>query len=242
MRITPMDIEQQEFSRSFRGYNEEEVDDFLDKIVKDYEELINENVSLNEEIEKMQEKLKEFSEIEETLRSALLNAQKSAEEMRSRVEDEAKIIIEKAQMDAKVLKQQFLQREDSVKNEIDKLRRYKFIFKEKFKSMLNLYLKMVESEDFEEKLNDCFQSTAGLAYFGHGGEDTGNRQKVVDIIGAVTDKEDEAVSEFTEKFDGVKLTPEQMQERFVKIINNIATKNLSIIRVGRCLIFDNEIM
>ena len=71
-----MDIEQQEFSRSFRGYNEEEVDDFLDKIVKDYEELINENVRLNEEIERMQEKLKEFSEIEETLRSALLNAQK----------------------------------------------------------------------------------------------------------------------------------------------------------------------
>ena len=153
MRITPMDIEQQEFSRSFRGYNEEEVDDFLDKIVKDYEELINETVRLNEEIERMQEKLKEFSEIEETLRSALLNAQKSAEEMRGRVESEAKIIIEKAEMDAKRLKQQVLQREDLVKSEIDNLRRYKFTFKEKFKSMLNLYLKMIESEDFEEKGN-----------------------------------------------------------------------------------------
>ena len=150
MRITPMDIEQQEFSRSFRGYNEEEVDDFLDKIVKDYEELINENVRLNEDIEKMQEKLKEFSEIEETLRSALLNAQKSAEEMKGRVESEAKIIIEKAEMEAKSLKQQVFQREDLVKNEIDNLRRYKFIFKEKFKSMLNLYLKMLENEEFEE--------------------------------------------------------------------------------------------
>lgn len=153
MRITPMDIEQQEFTKSFRGYNEEEVDDFLDKIVKDYEELINENVRLNEEIEKMQEKLKEFSEIEETLRSALLNAQKSAEEMKGRVESEAKIIIEKAELEAKSLKQEVFQREDLVKNEIDNLRRYKFIFKEKFKSMLNLYLKMVEDEDFEEKGN-----------------------------------------------------------------------------------------
>ncbi|MBU4510558.1 DivIVA domain-containing protein [bacterium] len=153
MRITPMDIEQQEFSKSFRGYNEEEVDDFLDKIVKDYEELINENVRLNEEIERMQEKLKEFSEIEETLRSALLNAQKSAEEMKGRVESEAKIIIEKAEMEAKALKQQVLQREDLVKNEIDNLRRYKFTFKEKFKSMLNLYLKMIENEEFEEEGN-----------------------------------------------------------------------------------------
>lgn len=153
MRITPMDIEQQEFSKSFRGYNEEEVDDFLDKIVKDYEELINENVRLNEEIEKMQEKLKEFSEIEENLRSALLNAQKSAEETKGRVESEAKIIIKKAELEAKSLKQEVFQREDLVKNEIDNLRRYKFIFKEKFKSMLNLYLKMVEDEDFEEKGN-----------------------------------------------------------------------------------------
>jgi cell division initiation protein len=153
MRITPMDIEQQEFSKSFRGYNEEEVDDFLDKIVKDYEELINENVRLNEEIERMQEKLKEFGEIEETLRSALLNAQKSAEEMKGRVESEAKIIIEKAELEAKSLKQQVFQKEDLAKNEIENLRRYKYNFKEKFKSMLNLYLKMIETEDFEGKGN-----------------------------------------------------------------------------------------
>lgn len=151
MRITPMDIEQQEFSKSFRGYNEEEVDDFLDKIVKDYEELINENIRLNEEIEKMKERLKEFSEIEETLRSALLNAQKAAEEMKERVENEAKIVIEKAEMEAETIKQQASQREDGVKNEIDNLRRYKFTFKEKFKSMLNLYLKMLETEEFEEQ-------------------------------------------------------------------------------------------
>jgi cell division initiation protein len=151
MRITPMDIEQQEFGRSFRGYNEEEVDDFLDKIVKDYEELINENVKLNEEIEKMTERLKEFSEIEESLRSALLNAQKSAEEMKEKVEDETKIIIQKAEIEAEVIKQKASQKEDGVKNEINNLKRYKFMFKEKFKSMLNLYLKMIETEGIEEQ-------------------------------------------------------------------------------------------
>ena len=146
-----MDIEQQEFSRSFRGYNEEEVDDFLDKIVKDYEELINENIKLNDEVEKMNEKLKEFSEIEETLRSALLNAQKSAEEMKGRIEEEAKKIIKNADNEAELIKQRASQKEDDVKNEIDNLRRYKFMFKEKLKSMLNIYLKMLESDDFEEQ-------------------------------------------------------------------------------------------
>jgi cell division initiation protein len=73
--------------------------------------------------------------------------------MKERVESEAKIIIEKAELEAKSLKQQVFQRENLVKNEIDNLRRYKYNFKEKFKSMLNLYLKMIENEDFGEKGN-----------------------------------------------------------------------------------------
>ncbi|MEA2021140.1 MAG: DivIVA domain-containing protein [Candidatus Caldatribacteriota bacterium] len=153
MRISPMDIEQQEFGRSFRGYNEEEVDDFLDKIVKDYEELIKENAKLKEEIDRMKDRLKEFSEIEETLRSALLNAQKSADEIKDRVENEARLVVEKAEKEAVVIIQKASQREDEAKNEINNLRRYKFIFKERFRSMLNLYQKMLENEKFEEQDN-----------------------------------------------------------------------------------------
>jgi len=149
-----MDIEQQEFGRSFRGYNEEEVDDFLDKIVKDYEELIKENAKLKEEIDRMKDRLKEFSEIEETLRSALLNTQKSADEIKDRVENKAKLIVEKAEKEAEIIIQKASQKEDEAKNEINNLRRYKFIFKERFRSMLNLYQKMLENEKFEEQNND----------------------------------------------------------------------------------------
>lgn len=145
-----MDIEQQEFSRSFRGYNEEEVDEFLDKIVKDYEELIKENERLKDEVERLKENLKKFSELEETLKSAALNAHKTAEEIKEKVENERKTIIEKAKVEAELIKQQALQKEDEIRNEIDSLKRYKFMFKEKIKSMLNLYLKMLENEEFEE--------------------------------------------------------------------------------------------
>lgn len=145
-----MDIEQQEFSRSFRGYNEEEVDDFLDKIVKDYEELINENEKLKNEVERLKEDLKKFNELEETLKSAALNAHKTAEEIKEKVENEAKALVDRAKVEAELIKQQALQKQDEVKNEIDNLKRYKFMFKEKIKSMLNLYLKMLENTDFEE--------------------------------------------------------------------------------------------
>ena len=48
--LTPMDIHNKDFKRSFRGYNEEEIDDFLDKVVNDYEKLFRENDRLKEEL------------------------------------------------------------------------------------------------------------------------------------------------------------------------------------------------
>ncbi len=52
----------------------------------------------------------------------------------------------KAEKEAEVIIQKASQREDEAKNEINNLRRYKFIFKERFRSMLNLYQKMLENE------------------------------------------------------------------------------------------------
>ncbi|MDF2569775.1 MAG: divIVA, partial [Sporomusa sp.] len=55
--LTPLDIHSKEFKRSFRGYNEEEVDEFLDKVIKDYETLYRENIDLKETIERLNSKL-----------------------------------------------------------------------------------------------------------------------------------------------------------------------------------------
>ena len=49
--LTPVDIHNKEFSRSFRGYNQDEIDDFLDEIVNDYEKLYRENNQLKKELE-----------------------------------------------------------------------------------------------------------------------------------------------------------------------------------------------
>ena len=48
MKLTPMEISNKEFKRGLRGYSVEEVDEFLDKIVEDYEGLFKENTSLKE--------------------------------------------------------------------------------------------------------------------------------------------------------------------------------------------------
>jgi cell division initiation protein len=150
MRITPMDIEQQQFGRSFRGYNEEEVDNFLDRVAKDYEDILNENIKLKEEIEKLQSRLEEYSRMEETLRTALVNAQQSAATIKENVQKETQVMIDNARIDAEKIKQQAKREIHDITNEIEALRKRKFLILEKFKNSLKLHMRMLDEEKEEE--------------------------------------------------------------------------------------------
>ncbi len=150
MRITPMDIEQQQFGRSFRGYNEEEVDNFLDRIAKDYEDMLNENIKLKEETERLQSRLEEYSKMDETLRSALVNAQQNASNVKENVQKEAQVIIENAKIEAEKIKQQAKQDIHDINNEIEALIKRKFLILEKLKNTLKLHIRMLDEEIEEE--------------------------------------------------------------------------------------------
>lgn len=150
MRISPMDIEQQQFGRSFRGYNEEEVDNFLDRIAKDYEEVLNENVKSKDEVERLQAKLAEYLKMEETLRTALVNAQQSASSIREAMQKEAKNLIETAQIEAERIKQKAMQEILDTNNEITTLQKRKFLILEKLKNTLKLHIRMLDEEMVKE--------------------------------------------------------------------------------------------
>lgn len=150
MRISPMDIEQQQFGRSFRGYNEEEVDNFLDRIAKDYEEVLNENVKSKEEVERLQAKLAEYLKMEETLRTALVNAQQSASSIREAMQKEAQNLIETAQIEAERIKQKAMQEILDTNNEITTLQKRKFLILEKLKNTLKLHIRMLDEEMVKE--------------------------------------------------------------------------------------------
>lgn len=150
MRISPMDIEQQQFGKSFRGYNEEEVDNFLDRIAKDYEEVLNENVKSKEEVERLQAKLTEYLKMEETLRTALVNAQQSASSIREAMQKEAQNLIETAQIEAERIKQKAMQEILDTNNEITTLQKRKFLILEKLKNTLKLHIRMLDEEMVKE--------------------------------------------------------------------------------------------
>jgi len=150
MKITPMDIEQQQFGRSFRGYNEEEVDNFLDRIAKDYEEVLNENIKLKEETERLKSRMEEYSKMDETLRSALVNAQQSASNIKENVQKEAQVMIENAKIEAESIKQQAKQEIYDINNEIEALKKRKYLLLEKLKNTLKLHVRMLNEEILEE--------------------------------------------------------------------------------------------
>ncbi len=100
LKITPLDLSRKEFSLSFRGYNRQEVDEFLNTLFSDYEALFRENTALKEELSSVAQKLEEYRSMEENLRNSLLLAQKVAEEIRNNAQKEAEIIKNQAKLDA----------------------------------------------------------------------------------------------------------------------------------------------
>ena len=92
MLLTPLDIQNKEFRRAFRGYHDEQVDEFLDQIIKDYTELMNESIVLKEQVEGLRGQLGQYHQLEETLNKTLIVAQQTAEEVRSNARKEAEVI------------------------------------------------------------------------------------------------------------------------------------------------------
>lgn len=65
MPLSPLDIHNKEFKRSFRGYDVDEVNDFLDQIIKDFEFLIREKQQLEQQVEELQQELEQALEEQE---------------------------------------------------------------------------------------------------------------------------------------------------------------------------------
>lgn len=90
MGLTPLDIHNKEFTRGFRGYDEDEVNEFLDQVIKDFEKVIRDKKSLEDRVAELEDKNSHFNNIEETLNRSILVAQETADEVKNNANKEAK--------------------------------------------------------------------------------------------------------------------------------------------------------
>lgn len=145
MNLKPVDIQHREFKKTFRGYNHEEVDDFLDQIYDNYSEIYKENMFLKEQIDLLAGKMQHYKVMEENLQGALLIAQKTADETIANAHKQADIILREARMQSEKLIEEAKNRVREILEEQLHLERQRERFSMEFKSLLELYLSMLNN-------------------------------------------------------------------------------------------------
>lgn len=127
--LRPIDIQNKEFEKKLKGYSCDEVDDFLDVVIQDYELLFKENQSLKNKIGLLTETVDRYKQIEKTMQQSIDMAKQAAEAAKKNAETEAQAIINKAKLDASYLARQIDEEHAkrhremlAVKNEIEQYR------------------------------------------------------------------------------------------------------------------------
>ena len=103
MPITSLEIKDKTFGLQFRGFNRDEVDEFLDIVVRDYEVLVRSNHEKDQHIKNLEERLSYFDEIKDSLSQSVLIAQDTAERVKQAANERSNNIVRQAEQDAQRL-------------------------------------------------------------------------------------------------------------------------------------------
>lgn len=149
IELSPLDVrkKQDDFARSLRGYDVDEVDSFLELVADRLEELVSENRRLTERVEALEDQLADYREREQALNEALLAAQELREEARSQAEKDAELRLEEAEAKAKEIVRQARERAEDLRNQIDDLRQRKERFLHSMKGTLRRFSDELEVEE-----------------------------------------------------------------------------------------------
>lgn len=147
MRITPMDIRQQQFTvKMFRGFDVQEVDTFLEDVAQDYEALMRENTLLKEQLQALEERTRGLEERERVLQQTLVTTQRLTEEMKESARREAALTVREAEVAGEKLLEAARTEEAVIRSEIMLLKRNRRQLAEGLRSTIEMYQRMVEQD------------------------------------------------------------------------------------------------
>ncbi len=147
MRITPLDVRQQQFTvRMFRGFDVQEVDAFLQDIAEDYEAVLKDNAILKEQLAAHEERARSFAELEKTLRDTLVTSQRMTEELKANARREAQLIVDEARLQGEKILDEARAEEAKIKAEVLNLRRTHRQLAEGVRAALERYQRLVEGD------------------------------------------------------------------------------------------------
>jgi len=146
MKITPEIIKTQEFSKSLRGYDADEVNAFQAKIAVEVEELMNDNETLKDEIEQLKSRLDEYKKIEKDLQSTLLKAQDSSTKSFEATKTQTGMMLKKSELEASRIIDKAKENANEIRDAVINLREEKDLIISKLKAIVNTQSTLLEGK------------------------------------------------------------------------------------------------
>ena len=145
--LTPVDVENKVFKKvKLGGYDINDVEDFLEKLIVDYESVFKEVTELKDRCENLQESVKYYKSLEQGIEQSINNAKEEADNIKSRALEEAAEMRDRkekeyknriAELDLEVKKKEY---------DLEEIKKEMQIYKIKVKSMLEAQLKILDEE------------------------------------------------------------------------------------------------
>ena len=147
----------EKFNRTLRGYDPEEVNSFLDKVIAQVEEMVSEIKEKDAKIAKLEkceaeilslkDKIAQYERMESTVNKTIMMAQKTSEQVRISTQKECETILEDAKRSANRIVNEALLRAEKTEQEANMLRRNINIFKRRVKDIIEAQLEVVNEMD-----------------------------------------------------------------------------------------------
>ena len=157
MRLSPLLIKKQEFGKSMRGYDIDEVQTFMEKVASELEELITEKDQLESEVLRLNEKVNEFQKIEKNLQVTLLQAQESSNRAFESAKKQTGLLIKEAEVKASQLLENARDNANEIRNAVMTLREEKDLIIAKLKAIV-----LTQSNLLEGKVSEASEEPAKL--------------------------------------------------------------------------------
>ena len=154
MKITPLDIQQMVFKVSFRGYDKEEVNRFLEELAQTVELLNRDHAVQQEKIIYLEQQLAELKRTEATLSNTLLSAQSLAEDVKRNAQREADLVIKEAEVKAGESIRQARVALTDTQRDLSSLQKQRLLMIERLRASLRMFERLFEVEE-QEALHDA---------------------------------------------------------------------------------------
>lgn len=135
------------FNTVFRGYDKEEVKKYLDKVIKEYERLLNEKKIVDEKVNDLSKQLEKYEQLESTLNMALFSAENASDEIKRVARLEAEGLINEAKRNANRIINDALIKAEKANDDADRLKRNVTLLKKRLRAIIEGQLEVIEEMD-----------------------------------------------------------------------------------------------